>query len=359
MIYLYVDRDYQQSYSWLFRYQVLKRAARKKRVDIIEIESIDSIPADDNSAMVLIRSASRHFLTETVIKANERRVYPVIIANMPPYSGLHCSSIGNDMRDETLYAMEFLTSIGCRSLAFFGVNPAPYSDQYRASVFQEVYGSADDIFRMDPYFSTAFERFLSSSRKYDGVIVCNIATAVAFITGLKAHGYTKETLPRVIAFGHLGLVKYFSPSISSIAEDVSNLGEVVFNLYDTIQRCGNGTKIQVYLNTLIESRETTGFIDPDKSMPYARYTQPFKRNTYFDSPEIAEVMTVERLLQNSDEIDISIIYGILGGDTYETIAEKLSLSLNAVNYRVKRIKHSLDCNGISELKTLLGKYFYE
>ncbi len=359
MIYIYVDANYMDTYSWIQRYQIIRQTFRSRRIPYRNVSSISEIPEDDPNAMVIIRSATKSFLTEAVIEANEKGVYPVLLANIPAYSGLHCSSIGSDMRDDTLSAIELLRSIKCQSIAFFGVNPSPYSDQYRASIFEAEMKSADDIYHMDKSYSDAFQSFLRNADKYDGVIVGNVATAVALINDMKRHGYTKKTLPRIIAFGHLGLIRYYSPSISTISDDIENIGDIILNLYSFLNKCGTKIKVHIATNRIIFSRETTNFAEPPSLRCYARYSEPLKYNSYLDSPEIAEVRLVERMLQQVDEIDMEILYGILQKKTYENISEELNLSLNSVNYRIRNIKEILGIDAVTELREMLERYLLD
>ncbi len=359
MIYIYVDGNYRETYSWIQRYQIIRQTFRSRRVPYRDVSSLSEIPQDDPNAMVLIRSATKSFLTQAVVEANRRGVYPVLLANIPPYSGLNCSSIGSDMRDDTLSAIEFLKSIKCQSIAFFGVNSSPYSDQYRASIFEAEMKSDEDIYRMNRSYQDAFQSFLKNAHKYDGVIVSNAATAVALINDLKAHGYTHKSLPRLIAFGHLGLIRYYSPSISTISDDIENIGDIILNLYSFLNKCGTRLKIQIATNRIITSRETTNFAEPPSLRCYARYSQPPEYNSYMESPEIAEVRLVERMLQQVDEIDMEILYGILQKKNYESIAEGLNLSLNSVNYRIKNIKEILKTETVNELRDKLEKYLQD
>ncbi|MBQ6035913.1 MAG: arginine--tRNA ligase, partial [Lachnospiraceae bacterium] len=167
MIYLYVDPRYQMNYSWTERYSVLKQAARKRRTEIPEIQSLEEIPADDSKKAVLIRSASKHFISETVNKAINMEIPAIVLANIPADAGLPCSTIGSDLSTRALIAIRYLRSIGCGRTALFAVNPSTYSDEHCEKVFLHMGGKKEDVYYMSSGLNKALESLVSRIRDYD------------------------------------------------------------------------------------------------------------------------------------------------------------------------------------------------
>ena len=356
MLYLWVDEPYKTSYSWYERYNNLKQVSRVKRIDIIEIENLQEIPASDNNPVVLIRSASKHFVTSAVISANRNGVYPIVIANIPPNAGLHCSTVGANMREDTLQAIEYLEALGCNSIAFFGVNHAPFSDEYRAEIFHSRKNTGD-IYYMDTSFDDTLKQYLIHAQKYDGIIVTNSATAVALVNALKENGFSGEKMPKILSFGRLLMMQYYTPGITTICDDINNLGEIVFKLYKMILRCGNSIEASIYLPSIITPRSTTNYTQPNESKQFARYEYPYQENKYYESSSISEVMQMEKILQQSDDIDLEIIFGLIRGKTYDKMSEQLFMNRNAIDYRVQKLKRISAQKNVSDLKLLLRRFF--
>ena len=356
MIYLYVDPKYQTNYSWTERYAVLKQAARKRRTEIPEIRSLEEIPADDTKKAVLIRSASKHFISDTVKQAVQMNIPAILLANISADNGLPCSSISSDLTRRALLAIHYMHDIGCKRLALFAVNTSTYSDEHCEKVFLRMVGEKKDIFYMIPSLNAALKDLIARIHEYDGIIVTNSATAITLVKAIKQAGIDEKSMPKIISFGRMRLTEYFKPSISRIIDDISDLGDLVFNVYDMIMKFGN-VHIHVYHQPLLLPRETTDFIPADPSK-FSRNTYPLTDNQYLGSPNIAEVSDIERLLQSSDENDIEIIKGLITDEPYESIAERLFFTTNAVNYRIKRIKNCIGIQSTKSLKALLSQYFF-
>ncbi|MBR3036855.1 MAG: hypothetical protein IKI54_06160 [Lachnospiraceae bacterium] len=356
MIYLYVDPRYQMNYSWTERYSVLKQAARKRRTEIPEIQSLEEIPADDSKKAVLIRSASKHFISETVNKAINMEIPAIVLANIPADAGLLCSTIGSDLSTRALIAIRYLRSIGCGRTALFAVNPSTYSDEHCEKVFLHMGGKKEDVYYMSSGLNKALESLVSRIRDYDGIIATNSATAITLVKRIKEAGFTEENMPKIISFGRMRLTEYFRPSITRIIDDISDLGDLIFSVYDLIMKYDD-IRVHIYHKPLLLPRQTTDYT-PKGNSHMLQNIYPLIQNQYLSSPHIAEVSDIERLLQTSDENDIEIIRGMIQNESYDSIAERLYFTTNAVNYRIKKIKNCMGIQSTKQLKELLSQYFF-
>ena len=78
----------------------------------------------------------------------------------------------------------------------------------------------------------------------------------------------------------------------------------------------------------------------------------------YDDPELLEIMKVEKILRGGDGIDLQILKYIDQKQTYESIAEKLFISVSAVKYRLKNLCKIAEVSGIKELMSLVEKYYF-
>lgn len=356
MLYILVDETYKNTHTWIERLLMIKREARRRRRDYLEVTSLKDIPEHAAETAVLIRSGSRHYITKMVNEANERGIHPIVMANLPASHGLSCSVISADMRKETITAIEYLKALGCDKLAMFGINPSPYSDVYRAEVFAEYVANDAHLYYMDESYEMTLQRFLKEANTYSGIIVCNTATAIALINTLKQSKDKKE-MPKIITFSELNLLNYYNPSITTISSQIDQFGKVVFDVYDMVTKSTNVSSIMVFLEQQIHPRETTGFSKFSFSTSFLQKETPNLNNTYLNSREIREVMQIERMLQQCDDVDMDLLFGLLADKSYEMLASQFFLSVTAVKYRIKKLKAISGQNTVADLKKKLSLYF--
>ena len=107
---------------------------------------------------------------------------------------------------------------------------------------------------------------------------------------------------------------------------------------------------------MITPRKTTGFADPHDENRFARYVHPYEENRYYESHVISEVMRVEKIIQQSDSTDLSIIHGLINGKTYDALAEELFLNRNAIDYRVQKLKKIAEKDNVADLRKMLLRF---
>lgn len=356
MLYILVDDKYKNTYTWNERLVLIRNEARKKRYDFLEIESLSEIPVTDPSPVVLLRSASQFWITDNVEQANQRQIYPVVMANLPPNHGLRCSWITADMAQDTKLAIEYLHSCGKKSLALFGINPAPYSDTYRASIFSEYLCSETGLYYMNDSFKAAYQTFYRDIDLYDGIIVCNTATAVALTILLKEHLSIHTHIPYIVAFGELQLMNYFSSSITTISNRIDNIGQIVFSLYKMITKYKDISNVSISLESVLYPRATTEFRQPEHLNLTIRQYSPCYHNPYLESTQISEIMQVESMLQKCDQTDLDLLFGLQQGKSCPQLAEQCFLSVTAVQYRIKKLEKICNQKSLRAFRHLLQKY---
>ena len=78
---------------------------------------------------------------------------------------------------------------------------------------------------------------------------------------------------------------------------------------------------------------------------------------FYSEPVIANVMHVENCLTQCDALNLKIIQGILNGESYDSIEDRLFLSRSALNYRLKKIFTYAQTQNRKELESLFRHYF--
>ena len=78
---------------------------------------------------------------------------------------------------------------------------------------------------------------------------------------------------------------------------------------------------------------------------------------FYSEPVIANVMHVENCLTQCDALNLKIIQGILNGESYDSIEDRLFLSRSALNYRLKKIFTYAQTQNRKEFESLFRHYF--
>ena len=86
------------------------------------------------------------------------------------------------------------------------------------------------------------------------------------------------------------------------------------------------------------------------------YPKPSSVVNFYEDPDAQNFIHAESLLLSCDELDQGILDGILAGETYPSIAERLFTSENVISYRIKRMCKIAGCKKRSELIDLLSPF---
>ena len=103
-------------------------------------------------------------------------------------------------------------------------------------------------------------------------------------------------------------------------------------------------------------RESTNFDPDDGKNIITTLTKQTPNVDFYDDPVIQKIFCVEALLLNCDELDRGILEGILKGETYPSIAERLYTSENVISYRIKRMCKITNTSKKSKLIALVAPY---
>ena len=118
--------------------------------------------------------------------------------------------------------------------------------------------------------------------------------------------------------------------------------------------CAVALTVKVTANLTV--RASTNF-DPDPGEDLISTLEKQVPNVdFYDDPVIREIFRVEELLASCDELDRGILDGILHGETYPSIAERLYTSENVISYRIKKMCKITATEKKSELIALLSPY---
>ena len=76
---------------------------------------------------------------------------------------------------------------------------------------------------------------------------------------------------------------------------------------------------------------------------------------YFGGGEVQNIIRVETILQAGDWTDREILFGLMRGESSETMADRLFISDRAVRYRLSHILRQYDFASRAELEAALRR----
>ena len=217
----------------------------------------------------------------------------------------------------------------------------------------------DAIFFYRERVDESFEAFWEKRENFDAVICPNDYVALCFIRYCKEHGLRVPEDLYVAAFSNRTLSRYCKPSITSMSINFVDVGECSYYAWEFLENHKmEDHQIHITTPSSLIVRESTAYemheMDTENAilLDAAHQGGPF-----YSEPVIANVMHVENCLTQCDALNLKIIQGILNGESYDSIEDRLFLSRSALNYRLKKIFTYAQTQNRKELESLFRHYF--
>lgn len=359
MLYLLVEKEY-LDFPWCQRsLRGLEDEARKKRLSIREISSLDQIPADDPDAGVLLAGATESWFRTQVALANVRGHYPITLNDsLCTSADESCSSVTMDLRDSVRLSVNYLHSLGRKNLALYGINPHSSTDPSRAEIFSYLTGRSEHIYKVETTFDDMFNRFRWHLDEYDGIICANDYAAVSLVQHLRAIGVDPTKNPYVMGTGNMHLSRISNPSITSVSDDYEHFGRAAVAIYNLMVREKSISTVSIKLHSRLHIRQTTG------NEPYLRVNreEPIVPedpvpNVFYTDGEVVDMAKMEALLHQCDDTDLLIIKALVAGASYAEIAAQCFISETAAKYRVRKMENLCDVTSRAKLQEYLKQFF--
>ncbi len=346
MIYILTDPGYNDS-IWCRNFlSSLTEQLRRNRMTFGEV--FDAVPTDAEAVFII---ASDYGWTQsTVKKLNANGLSPILISNNTEHlSGCAYSSVSSDIYGSI---RRLLSQIGERPTAIYGVNTHSLSDIGKVdALFSYSEGRAEKpmLFYFDVSLEDCFSSFLERGGSIEAVICTNDFSAVSLVRKLmiKDPARLKELAVYSLTGGTLS--RYYRPYIRSLNIDYTPFGKAALHLYKMLQKhryiSGASMKVSWDVSTEVSIPRP---IEIDRL--------PQVGNNFNSDSEICEMMALEKLLDSIDEVDRSILNGLLSGKSSAELTEDCYLTENAVKYRLKKLLATAGAADRATLVTLIKKY---
>lgn len=338
--------------------------AARRRTSVKMFTSLDAFEnaaskLDENSSVIVLFSKISYIQSASEVLS--RVPVHVIIANSTldirlPFS---YSRAVTDTEEDVRCALEYLFSCGKREIALLGVDENSWGDMGMAQAFVRFAPSLEsNVFYAKGDMQRCFFDYLGIIDKLDAVMLPNDHLAICFIEFLREHNaYRKDLF--VIGRGDSISARLYEEGITSITTDFYGVGKSVAEIH--FNRLKYGWKsADIKLKSMLIVRGSTD------NIPYVPPKIPLRSADVSPSvlPSLFTIPTnpigmVDNLLAKSDLTDLKLIYGMICGFSYELMSEFCFLSVEAVKYRVRKIRSALgggDKDRIAELiRTYINK----
>lgn len=347
MIYILTDPTYTDS-VWCRNFlDSLIDQLRKNRMTFGEV--FDCVPADAEAVFII--ASNYNWTRKTIKRLNSSGIFPILISNNTEHlPGCVYSSVSSDIYGSI---KQLLSQIGDKPAAVYGVNTNSLSDISKVDLLFSYSEDKTDKLRLfcyDGSLENCFADFEENGDDIEAVICTSDLAAVSLVRNLRQK--SPDRLDSLTIYSLTGgtLSRYYSPYIKSLNIDYSPFGKAAIHLYKMIQKHKyiSGVSLKVSWNTA-DTSAVTSPIEIDRTWEGGDFNR---------DEEIREMMAIEKLLDCADDIDRSIIRGLLAQKTLAELTFDCFLTENALKYRIKKI---LAVSGFADRQDLvdtLKKYVH-
>lgn len=330
-----------------------------ERVEDIDFEKLY---APDEKRMLLYVGHSVAGTPADLKYLTDRGVHVLLFNYESEVLGGNCSKVLLNYRDGMQKIIGYLAANKHDRIALFGINPNSSTDMLKDAYFLEYLrehggNPTRDIYYNYGSISACFARFAENYKDYNAVICANDIVALALMQNLKEIGARVPEDMYVTACGGSSILSTVaSTTVTTVSADQYELGRQAVLLYAHLFKNPCDVAVTAKVEAKLTPRASTNF-DPDtRAIPIPSLTKQVPNVDFYDDPVIRNIFSVEALLLACDDLDRGILDGILSGETYPSIAERLYTSENVISYRIKRMCKIADCQKKSELIARLSPY---
>lgn len=366
---IYTHPEFKDTFwSQLSLKAVAAEITRKRyNAEYIEAESIAEVDFDkvfegEEKRILLYIGHSVSGTPKDLKVLTDNKVHVILLNYESSVLSGNCSKVLLNYRDGMQKSISYLTKNKHNRIALFGINPNSSTDMLKDSYFAEYLrerggNPSRDIYYNYGSIADCFTRFAENKNNYNAVICANDVVALALIQMLKDIGICVPKDMYITACGGSSMLSAMSsPTITTVFADQYELGRQAVLTYSYLYKNPCDIALSVKVEAKLTVRESTNFDADGGETLVSSLAQQVPNVDFYDDPVIQKLFSVEELLLSSDELDRGIINGIINGETYPSIAEKLYTSENVISYRIKRMCKITNTAKKSELVALLSPY---
>lgn len=346
--------------------QGIKRSAMKSQYNVDIFSDTEELLRNSREDQIIIVIGYESPKLQQSISAIIKEKKHVVLAGLDgDRFGNKVSSVSPSRSLATAQLLQYLMDCGRKSIAMVGVDKLSVNDMMRCDTFRTVmrgngYPTPErNIFYFQNDLYESFDTFFLRREEFDAVTCPNDYTALCFLRFCQDNGIRVPEDIYLTAFSNRLVSMYCSPSITTMAIDFCQVGEYAFFAWQFLQ--GHSSEllhIQLTTPSKLLVRESTGGEEhPIQADCTLVYDVRCEGGIFCSDPTIQAVMRIENCLMACDPLDLRIIRGILNGESYESISERLFVSRSGLNYHLRRIFPAAHVSNRKDFERLFRQYF--
>lgn len=345
--------------------EILRKRYASAYFEALDADELDfdKIFAKDEQRVMLYIGYAKSKTPANLQHMVKHGVHPILINNGLTSFSSSCSRVFINYREAAEKAIGYLTANGRSRIALYGINPSSPTDKIMEDCFADHMYITGKEPQHDVYYNYAsiaqcYAEFGPHAAAYDAVICANDIIAVTLIGSLKAAGIRVPEDLYVLSCGISTLfAEQAAVPVTTISVEHEEIGKQAILAYSILQKNADAMTLTLRAAPKLTVRASTDFAPPPKTFsPVFVLAEKTTAVNFYKDPATQSFFSIENLLLGCDDLDRGILHGILMGETYPSIAERLYTSGNMISYRVKRMCRLAGCANRQELITLVAPY---
>lgn len=341
----------------------ISKEALKKNITVVDYNGQKLEDNDESSRlMTLAVGYSYQWMENTCRQLLRQGVEPLLVnAGQDTYTDLlNATGFVSFGVKKTMYnVICYLVSHKRNRIAFFGAHDDTHSDNIKIDEFLKLSrhmglpsGEAD-VYK-DLSLADCAKSLELNLRRYNAIICSSDMAALFLLKWLEDRNLRVPEDIFLVGFGNSAVSSAITPSITTVENNYVELGRQAVKLHQFLQRNSDIDSASVLVDCPLIPRDSTAAAK-QKRVP--QKTRGITSMPLYDAdPDVMMVLQVEELLRMWDDIDRSIIEGLLQDKTIITIADGLFVSVSAVKYRIKKMLTAANLKNKEDLTRILKRY---
>lgn len=349
--------------QWVYRIvDSVKKLLIQKRIDFIESSNIDeTVKKCAETEGIIMLPLSMNSDTLDIVKQCSREGVQVILPNAILSSGeqYRCHCIQGDIYGTVSNIIKTFKANQKPRIALYGPNGNSQNDMVLVDAYMSRMTKEQSavFYNEGGSFKESYEAFCGDS-EFDAVICANDYVAYHLIENLERDNPEYLNKLSVISFSNTMLSKLCRRPFTSLDLDLVSIANAVADIYRMVNKEKKYYRgVTVYVDYHIHERETTKDIsfksirtsaeNDDTKYPSV---PPYNAAKIYDSSyEISRLANIDLTLNKLSKGDLWILSYVLRKYTRTQISEASYLSLEAVNYHLKKMREAFGCRTTNEM----------
>ncbi len=352
VIHMLIEPDYRHTLWCRQTLDGLLSQAQRRKAGAVELEeeALRSQTAIPNGDILVIIGTSTHWISRVSSLALQKKLlFLLVTGDQDIGAAQRTNTILMDYRSSMQELLFYLQKSGEEKIALFGVNPSSYADTIKKDAFPW----KENIYYNDGSILESARCLRGDIGRFGAVICVNDMVAVYLLHFLKGQGLRIPEQVRLVSFGGSLLSRLMQPSLISVEQDFHILGMQAVRLSSFLVK-NPGMSINAFVRCPLLTGESAAE-EGGPPLESPRGSQPRHVNFYIDE-SIAPLLSLERLLCETDDLDHKILALLLEKEPQEHIAERLHLALSSLRYRIHKMCSCFPDGSKSRMLETIRKY---